>query len=70
MEHRISLSPSWAAARDELRSRRASHTAHENLARELATYATPADQSELEAILDRADPDAADEIRSMIRRVA
>jgi RNA polymerase-interacting CarD/CdnL/TRCF family regulator len=70
MEHLISLSPRWAAARDDLRNRRALRAARENLARELATYVTPADQNELDAILDRADPDAADEIRSMIRRVA
>ncbi|HEX7536953.1 MAG TPA: hypothetical protein VF391_08110 [Dermatophilaceae bacterium] len=68
MEHRISLSPIWAAARDDLRARRASRAARENLERALASYRTPAEQSELHAILDRADPDAADEIRDVIDR--
>lgn len=68
MEHRISLSPMWAAARDDLRARRASRAARENLERELASYHTPAEQSELHAILDRAEPDAADEIRGIIHR--
>jgi hypothetical protein len=68
MEHRISLSPLWTAARDDLRSRRASRAARETLVRELASYSTPAEENELDAILDRADPDAADEIRRMIHR--
>lgn len=38
------------------------------LVRELASYSTPAEQLELDAILDRADPEAADEIRNMIHR--
>jgi hypothetical protein len=38
------------------------------LVRELASYSTPAEQIEMDAILDRADPDAADEIRHMIHR--
>ena len=38
------------------------------LVRELASYSTPADQTELDAILDRADPDAAAEIRPLIHR--
>jgi hypothetical protein len=67
MEHRISLSPIWAAARDDLRARRASRAARQNLERELASYRTPAEQSELHAILDRADPEAADEIRGIIQ---
>jgi hypothetical protein len=38
------------------------------LVRELAGYSTPAEQIEMDAILDRADPDAADQIRDMIQR--
>jgi hypothetical protein len=68
MAHRISLSPILATARDDLRSRRASRTARMTLARELASYSTPAEQIELDAILDRADPEAADEIRHLIHR--
>ena len=68
MAHRISLSPILAAARDDLRSRRASRAARMTLVRELASYSTPAEQIELDAILDRADPEAADEIRPMIHR--
>jgi hypothetical protein len=68
MEHRITLSPLWAAARDDLRTRRASRAARKTLERELASYATPADQNELDAILEHADPDAAAEIRRIIDR--
>ena len=68
MSHRISFSPILAAAREDLRSRRASRAARMTLVRELASYSTPADQTELDAILDRADSDAADEIRPLIHR--
>ena len=68
MAHRISLSTILADARDEIRSSRASRTAHMTLVRELAGYSTPAEQNEMDAILDRADPDAADQIRDMIQR--
>ena len=68
MAHRISLLPILAAARDDLRSRRASRAARMTLVHELASYSTPADQIELDAILDRADPAAADEIRPLIHR--
>jgi len=68
MSHRISFSPILAAAREDLRSRRASRAARMTLVRELASYSTPADQIELDAILDRADPDAADEVRQLIHR--
>ena len=68
MAHRISLSTILADARDDLRSRRASRAARMTLVRELASYSTPADQIELDAILDRADPDAADEVRQLIHR--
>jgi hypothetical protein len=62
------LSPRWAAARDDLRTRRACRTSRRRLERELASYTTPAEQLELDAILDRADPKAADEIRRLIHR--
>jgi hypothetical protein len=66
MDHRITLSPLLAAARDDLRSRRASRASRRTLECELAGYTTDAEQNELEAILQRADPDAAAEIRSVI----
>jgi hypothetical protein len=68
LAHRISLLPILAATREDLRSRRASRAAHMTLVRELASYSTPAEQIELDAILDRADPEAAEEIRRMIHR--
>ena len=71
MEHRTSLSQLWTAARDDLSNRRASRASRKTLERELASYSTPAEQNELNAILDRANPDAAAKIRPMIhRRVA
>jgi glutathione synthase/RimK-type ligase-like ATP-grasp enzyme len=67
MEHHTPLSPGWAAAaRDELSARRAARASRKTLERELASFSTPDDQSELEAILDRADPAAADELRHII----
>jgi hypothetical protein len=68
MEHRISLSPLWDAACDDLRTRRASRASRKTLERELASYTTPAEQNEFDAILERADPDAAAEIRRIIHR--
>lgn len=68
MAHRISLSTILADARDDLRTRRASRTARMTLVSEVASYSTPAEQLELDAILDRADPDAADQIRPLIHR--
>lgn len=68
MEHRISLSPLLANTRDDLRSRRASRSTRKTLERELASYTSQAEQNELNAILDRADPEAAAEIRSIIWR--
>jgi hypothetical protein len=68
MEHRISLSPLWAAARDDLRTLREARASRKTLERELASYNTPAERSELGAILNRADADAANEIRDLIDR--
>ena len=68
MEHRTSLSLLWNAARDDLHTRRASRASRATLERELASYTTTAEQHELNAILDRADPDSAAEIRHIIDR--
>jgi hypothetical protein len=69
MEHRVWLSPIWAAACDDLRARRASRASRKTLEHELASFTTPAEQDELEAILARSDPDAAAEIRRIIHRI-
>ena len=69
VEHRTSLSQLWTAARDDLSNRRASRASRKTLERELASYTTPAEQNELNAILDRANPDAAAKIRPMIHRL-
>jgi hypothetical protein len=68
MEHRNSLSPLWSAARDEIRTRRAARAARQTLERELASYSTPAEQNELDAILDRYPTDEVAEIRRIINR--
>jgi len=70
MEHRISLSPLLTATRDDLRSRRASRATRKVLEHELASYTSQAEQIELNAILDRAEPEAAAQIRSIWRSVA
>ena len=68
MQHRINLSPLLAATRDDLRARRTARASRRALMRELASYTTPAEHLELDAILDRADPAAAAQIRSLIHR--
>jgi hypothetical protein len=68
MANRSSLSPRWASARDELRTHRAARAAHKILERELATYTTPAEQNELDAILDRSPAGDVAEIRAIINR--
>lgn len=68
VERRTSLSPLWTAVRDDLRTRRVARASREDLARDLASYTTPAEQDELDAILDRAEPHAAAEIRGLIHR--
>jgi len=68
VEHRTSLSLRWHAARDDFRTRRTARASRETLKRELASYSTPAERHELNAILDRADPDSAAEIRRLIQR--
>jgi len=69
LEHRTSLSLLWHATRDDFRTRRASRASRETLERELASYNTPAERHELNAILHRAHPDSAAEIRRFIQRV-
>jgi hypothetical protein len=68
MENRTSLLPLWTAARDELRARRAERASRKTLERELASYTTPAEQNELDAILERYPADEVAEIRQIIKR--
>ena len=68
MEHRNPSSPLWVAARDELRTRRAARASRKALERELASYTTPAEQNELDAILERYPADEVAEIRQIINR--
>lgn len=70
MEHQTSLSPRWAAVRDDLSARREARAAREILKRELASFTTSADLQEPDLILDRADPQAADNVRSLIPRLS
>jgi hypothetical protein len=70
MEHHNLLSPRWAAVRDDLSARREARTAREILKRELASFTTSADLHELDLILDRADPQVADNVRSLIPRLS
>jgi len=68
MQNRTSLSPLWAGARNELRTRRAARAARKTLERELASYTTPAEQTELDAILERYAAEEVAEIRQIINR--
>lgn len=62
----------WPRIRDEVRARRAERASREALERDLASYTTPAERNELDAILGRYDEDEIADIRRIIdrRRVA
>lgn len=62
----------WAGIRDEIRARRAERASREALERDLGGCRTPAERSELDAILGRYDEDEVADIRRIIdrRRVA
>jgi hypothetical protein len=70
MENHNLLSPRWAAVRDDLSARREARAAREILKRELASFTTTADLHELDLFLDRADPRAADNVRSLMPRLS
>ena len=60
-----SINSLWTTVRTQLRESRDAHAARASLARELATYSSPADLADLDAILDRySDQETAD-----IRRI-
>ena len=68
MTHRISLAPRWESARDELRARRAARATRKTLERELASYTTPSERTELDAVLGRYPADEVAEIRQIAYR--
>jgi hypothetical protein len=61
-----SLGPLWAAIREEHRAARAARAARKSLARELASYTSPADLNDLDAILDRHSQEETADIRSIL----
>ncbi|MGE5287077.1 MAG: hypothetical protein ACM3ML_07735 [Micromonosporaceae bacterium] len=58
--------PLGARLRDEFRSARAARAARKSLARELASYTSPGDRADLDAILDRYPPDQTADIRRIL----
>jgi hypothetical protein len=52
-----------------VKSRRAAHQERQTLARELATFSTPADRLELDAILARHTEDEARLVRQQLREL-
>ena len=55
-----------ATVRDELRLHRQQRAARKQLVRDLATYTTPADLDDLEAVLDRYEEDQVADIRQIL----
>jgi hypothetical protein len=61
-----SLGPLWTAIRDEHRRVRAARGARKSLERELASYTSPRDLNDLEAILARYSQEETADIRSVL----
>lgn len=59
-------SPLWTSVRDELRDARAARAARKSLERELASYTSPRDLNDLEAILERYSEDETADIRRVL----
>lgn len=59
----------WTAARTELRARRERRAADQRLVHELASYTSPADQYELDAIISRAPEAEAQQIERIVSRL-
>jgi hypothetical protein len=59
-----------AMLRDALSARRAERLERQQLERELATYTSPAERRELEAMIDRYQPEATREVREILARQA
>lgn len=58
----------WTTTLDELRNRRTERQAQKALERDLAGYSTPAQQSEMNAILRRYDGPEAEAFRAIVNR--
>lgn len=63
------ITSSWTAARAELRARRQRRAAQQQLLRELASYTTPADRYELDAMIARAPEGDSAEIERLVSRL-
>jgi hypothetical protein len=61
-----SLGSLWTAIREEHRAVRAARAERKYLERELASYTTPADLNDLDAILDRHSEDETADIRRIL----
>jgi hypothetical protein len=57
-----------AMLREAVSARRAERLDRRRLARELATYTTPADRLELDTMIDRYAPEETREVRSIVAR--
>lgn len=63
------LTTTWTAARTELRARRQRRAADLKLIRELATYTSPADRYELDAMISRSSEEDAERIDRIVSRL-
>ncbi len=63
---RYSPGPLWTSIRDELRRARVSRAARLSLEHELASYTSPSDLNDLEAILARHTEDETADIRRIL----
>jgi hypothetical protein len=63
---RYSPGPLWTSIRDELRRTRAARAERISLERELASYTSPSDLNDLEAILARHTEDETADIRRIL----
>jgi hypothetical protein len=59
-------SPLWGAIRQEFRSALAARAARKSLERDLASYTSPRDLNDLDAILDRYSEDETANIRRIL----
>ncbi|MGJ7441700.1 hypothetical protein [Aquipuribacter sp. MA13-6] len=62
------LTTMWTATRDDLRARRVHRAETRQLQRELASYSSPSDRAELDAILSRHPADAVAPLEDLINR--
>jgi hypothetical protein len=61
-----SLGPLWTAIKDERQRVRAARAARKSLERDLASYTSPGDLNDLEAILNRYSEDETADIRRVL----